>query len=79
MGDQMGARRAASGRRCYLDVNFQEERTDWIERILGISPDGGAGTTEALFVVAAIAIAGLMIAATPRFRPYARRVLTRRA
>ena len=79
MGDQVGACRAASGRRCDLDVNFQGESMDWIERILGISPDGGDGTTEALFVVAAIAIAGLVIAATPRFRPYARRVLTRHA
>jgi len=49
----------------------------WIETIFGISPDGGDGTTEALFVIAAIAIAAMVIAATPRFRTYVRRVLTR--
>ena len=76
MGDQVGAYRGASGRR--RDLDPEEESMDWIERIFGISPDGGDGSTEALFVVAAIAIAGLVIAATPRFRAYARRVLTRR-
>ena len=55
-----------------------EERMDWIERIFGISPDGGDGTTEALFIVAAIAIAALAIAGTPHFRACARRFLTRR-
>jgi hypothetical protein len=50
---------------------------DWIERIFGISPDGGDGTTEALVVVAAIAIVALVIGASPRFRAYARRFLTR--
>jgi hypothetical protein len=50
---------------------------DWIERVFGISPDGGDGTTEALIVVAATVIAALVIAATPRFRAYARRWLTR--
>jgi len=50
---------------------------DWIEKIFGISPDGGDGTTEALFVIAAIVIAALVIAGTPRFRAYARRILAR--
>jgi hypothetical protein len=33
---------------------------DWIERLFGISPDGGDGTTEMLYVVAAIAVAALV-------------------
>ena len=33
---------------------------DWIERLLGISPDGGDGTTEMIYVVAAIAVAALV-------------------
>ena len=50
---------------------------DWIERIFGVSPDGGDGTTEASVVVGAIAIVALMIGASRRFRAYARRFLTR--
>ena len=75
MGHQVGAYRAAAGRR--RDLEHQEEHMNWIETIFGISPDGGDGTTEALFVIAAIAIAAMVIAATPRFRAYVRRVLTR--
>jgi hypothetical protein len=33
---------------------------DWIERLFGISPDGGDGTTEMLYVVATIAVAALV-------------------
>jgi len=29
---------------------------DWIERWFGISPDGGDGSTEALYVIPAIAV-----------------------
>jgi len=34
---------------------------DWIERLFGIAPDGGGGSTEVLFLVAALAIAALVI------------------
>jgi hypothetical protein len=34
---------------------------DWIERLFGISPDGGNGSTEALFLIATAAIAVLVI------------------
>jgi predicted transcriptional regulator len=51
---------------------------DWIETTFGISPDGGNGTTEALFVAAAIAIASLLVARRRRFRDYARRLFPRR-
>jgi len=33
---------------------------DFIERIFGISPDGGDGSTEVLWVVAALAVAGVL-------------------
>lgn len=33
---------------------------DWIERLFGVSPDGGDGTTEMIYVVAAIAVAALV-------------------
>ena len=34
---------------------------DWIERVFGISPDGGDGTTEAMFFIAALAVAAAII------------------
>lgn len=34
---------------------------DWFERWFGISPDGGDGSTELLYVAAAVAIVGLVI------------------
>lgn len=34
---------------------------DWIERWFGISPDGGDGSTEALYVFAAIVVALIII------------------
>jgi hypothetical protein len=34
---------------------------DWIERLFGISPDGGDGSTEMLYLVAAAAIVGLIL------------------
>ena len=51
---------------------------DWIEKIFGISPDNGDGSTEFLFVAAAVAIAALIIMRVPRFREYARRAFARR-
>ena len=33
---------------------------DWIEQIFGISPDGGDGSTEMLYVVAAVAVAAVI-------------------
>ena len=35
---------------------------DFIERIFGISPDGGDGSTEVLYLAAAAAIAALLAA-----------------
>jgi hypothetical protein len=37
---------------------------DWIERFFGISPDGGDGSTEMLYLVAAVAIAVLIFGRT---------------
>ena len=34
----------------------------WIETMFGMSPDGGSGATEALFVLAGLAIAALVVA-----------------
>jgi hypothetical protein len=34
---------------------------DWIERWFGISPDGGDGSTEALYVISIGAIVALII------------------
>jgi hypothetical protein len=35
---------------------------DWIERWFGISPDGGDGSTEMLYLVAAVAVIALIFA-----------------
>jgi hypothetical protein len=43
---------------------------DWIEKIFGISPDGGDGTLEALFVI--VTVVALAMVAVPRVRAYAR-------
>ncbi len=45
---------------------------DFIERIFGIAPDGGDGTTEALYVMVALAIVAL-VAARPMMRKLAAR------
>jgi hypothetical protein len=34
---------------------------DWFERWFGISPDAGDGSTEFLYVAAAVAIVGLLV------------------
>jgi hypothetical protein len=37
---------------------------DWIERMFGISPDGGDGSTEMLYLVAVVAIVALIFGRT---------------
>jgi hypothetical protein len=37
---------------------------DWIERLFGMSPDGGDGTTEAAIVFAAVIVLAAVIAMT---------------
>ena len=34
---------------------------DFIERWFGLSPDGGDGTTEALYIAAALVVIGLLL------------------
>ncbi|HKN28666.1 MAG TPA: hypothetical protein VJY34_12580 [Roseiarcus sp.] len=34
---------------------------DFIERIFGVSPDGGSGATEAMIIVAVIAMGALIV------------------
>jgi hypothetical protein len=41
---------------------------DFIERIFGISPDGGDGSTELMYVLAAVAIVGLVLFRRSIFR-----------
>jgi hypothetical protein len=42
---------------------------DWIEKLLGMSPDGGDGTAETAIVLAlAIVVAALIILRTPVIR-----------
>ncbi|WP_164897969.1 MULTISPECIES: hypothetical protein [unclassified Mesorhizobium] len=43
---------------------------DFIERIFGVAPDGGDGTTEMLYIAVALVVAGMLVA---------RRWLSRRA
>ena len=45
-----------------IQASNQEDMTmDWIERLLGISPDGGDGSTEMLYFVAVGAIVALIL------------------
>ena len=37
-------------------TNEGDVTMDWIERLLGISPDGGDGSTELLFLLAAAVV-----------------------
>jgi hypothetical protein len=46
---------------------------DFIERIFGISPDGGDGSTELLYIACLVAIV-----AAVAWRPIYRRLVTRR-
>ena len=41
---------------------------DFIERLFGISPDGGSGSLEAALIMFPIAIAGLVMVAWKRAR-----------
>jgi hypothetical protein len=52
---------------------------DWIEKLFGISPDGGDGSTEMLIVAVAVVILAmvLMMRYGP-LRDYARRTFGRR-
>ncbi|MER8976704.1 hypothetical protein [Mesorhizobium sp. M0800] len=34
---------------------------DFIERIFGVAPDGGDGTTELLYVASALAVAAILV------------------
>jgi len=44
-----------------LRANNVELIMDWFERWFGISPDGGDGSTEFLYLAVAVAIVGLTI------------------
>ncbi|WP_271595924.1 hypothetical protein [Bradyrhizobium sp. CCBAU 25360] len=49
---------------------------DWIEQLLGFSPDGGDGTTEATIVLAACVVVAIVIfARVPKARGYVRNLL----
>jgi hypothetical protein len=61
-----------------FELGYRGAHMDWIEKVFGISPDGGNGATEALFVAAGIAIAALILSRVPAVRGYARRALARR-
>jgi hypothetical protein len=45
-----------------------EGQVDWIERLLGFSPDGGDGSVELIIVVVATLCAAAAVAATPQAR-----------
>jgi hypothetical protein len=46
---------------------------DWIERLFGISPDGGDGSAEIMiFATIAIVLAGILAARVPSVRNYLR-------
>jgi hypothetical protein len=49
---------------------------DWIERLFGISPDGGDGSAEVMiFAAIAIVLAGILAARVPSVRSYLRQWL----
>jgi hypothetical protein len=53
-----------------------EWKMDWMEQLLGFSPDGGDGTTEAMIVFAACVVVGIIIfARVPKARGYIRNLL----
>jgi hypothetical protein len=57
-----------------VQINNQEDvKMDWIERWFGISPDGGDGSTELLYLAAAAIVIGLILA-----RPILSRLARRR-
>jgi hypothetical protein len=49
---------------------------DWIERLFGISPDGGDGSAEVMiFAAITIVLAGILAARVPSVRSYLRQWL----
>ncbi len=51
---------------------------DWIEKLFGISPDGGDGSAEVLVVLAfCIVLAGIIVWRIPALRASARRIFQR--
>jgi MYXO-CTERM domain-containing protein len=63
---------------CVMIAGGRAHVMDWIERLFHISPDGGNGATETLYVgVAVVVLAGLVVLAMRRRRrsraPSARR------
>jgi hypothetical protein len=49
---------------------------DWIEKIFGMSPDNGDGSTEAMIVtMSCIVVAVVMVAAVPKLRGHAQRYM----
>jgi hypothetical protein len=48
---------------------------DWIEKIFGMSPDNGDGSTEVMIVAISCLIVVAIIAAVPKFREQAKRHL----
>lgn len=46
---------------------------DWLERLFGVSPDGGDGSAELMiFAAIAIVLAGVLAARVPSVRAYVR-------
>jgi hypothetical protein len=46
---------------------------DWIEKLFGVSPDGGDGSAELMiFAAIAIVLAGVLAARVPSIRNYVR-------
>jgi hypothetical protein len=52
---------------------------DWIEKLFGISPDSGDGSTEAWFAVAAgLVVLAILVARFPKFRAALRQLFVKR-
>ena len=52
---------------------------DWIERLFGISPDGGDGSTELWFaVVAGFIVLAILVVRYPKFRATLRQLFVKR-
>jgi hypothetical protein len=48
---------------------------DWIEKLFGVSPDGGDGSAELMILAAVvIVLAGLLAARVPAVRAYVRQL-----
>ena len=41
---------------------------DWIEKIFGISPDNGDGSTEAMIVTSCFIVLAIVVAVSPKLR-----------